>query len=108
MGYTIPEVIYMLKFCLACQNKWIRIKEKKTKAAALEKFLNSPQFKQVLFDVQNQESERLLFPGNQGQHCLGNPELCDECDYLICCFDRDLCRKCFAENGFCEIEENFS
>ena len=35
----------------------------------------------------------ILTPGNQGKACLGNGEYpgieccCDECDYLMCCFD---------------------
>jgi hypothetical protein len=26
-----------------------------------------------------------LVPGNDGQDCPGNPECCDECDYLMHC-----------------------
>ena len=31
------------------------------------------------------ENQMNLIPGNEGQFCPGNPTLCDECDYLICC-----------------------
>ena len=49
--------------------------------------------------------EIVLIPGSEGRDCPGNPELCDECDYLICCTNADgLCGKCFAENGACEIK----
>jgi len=44
----------------------------------------------------------LLVPGNEGQDCPGNPELCDECDFLICCTNYNgLCDQCFIENGVC-------
>ena len=46
-----------------------------------------------------------LIPGRDGQHCPGNPDRCDECDYLICCINADdMCDKCFAENGTCETK----
>jgi len=50
----------MTKFFLYCRNKWNRIKEKKASKAAFEELLNSPQFKQALFDVQARECERYL------------------------------------------------
>jgi len=44
-----------------------------------------------------------LIPGDEGQNCPGNPELCDECDYLMCCTNYDgLCEKCLEESGTCE------
>jgi len=60
------------------------------------------------------EGDIVLTPGNGGRDCLGNGEhcgqdgnpimmRCDECDYLICCFDNELCGKCFEKHGFCEI-----
>jgi len=27
----------------------------------------------------------VLIPSDDRQHCPGNPEQCDECDYFICC-----------------------
>ena len=46
-----------------------------------------------------------LIPGGNGERCPGNPELCDECDYLICCTDYNrLCGKCFETNGFCPMK----
>ena len=49
--------------------------------------------------------EITLIPGNNGDHCPGNGECCDECDYLICCTnDHGLCDKCLEENGTCRIE----
>ncbi|MCL2301060.1 MAG: hypothetical protein FWC27_13035 [Firmicutes bacterium] len=48
--------------------------------------------------------ELSLVPGNSGEDCPGNPEGCDECDYLICCTNANgLCDKCFAAHGECEI-----
>ena len=45
-----------------------------------------------------------LAPGNI-EICPGNPEYCDECDYLICCTNYNgLCERCFEENGMCQIE----
>ncbi len=42
------------------------------------------------------ENKIILFPGNEGKDCLGNGThrdkrgrivcLCDECDYMMCCF----------------------
>ena len=52
----------------------------------------------------NHDGGLSLVPGSVGQYCPDNPDYCDECDYLICCFDNDLCAKCFAENGACEIK----
>ena len=50
----------------------------------------------------------ILMPGNQGKDCPGNganPAIeccCDECDYMLCCFDTehpDQCnRVCFAKD----------
>lgn len=46
-----------------------------------------------------------LIPGDDGKHCPGNPELCDECDYLICCTNAyDLCTRCRAEHGGCALD----
>ena len=46
----------------------------------------------------------ILIPGNEGRDCPGNPECCDECDYLICCTNyNELCDKCFEEDSACEI-----
>ena len=48
--------------------------------------------------------EIILTPGNDALLCPGNPEHCDECDYLICCTNHNgLCGRCFEENGFCQI-----
>jgi len=69
---------------------------------------------QTLLDALGQEWA--LVPGNNGQDCPGNgfhkdahgnpiDVQCDECDYLICCLDNDMCIKCFEENGKCP--ENF-
>jgi len=80
---------------------------------SLEELLRDPLLKQVLFDIQA-EGERFLTPGNKGRDCLYNgkfcdpdgnplPICCDECDYLMCCFDDDMCNKCFAENKGCEF-----
>lgn len=43
-----------------------------------------------------EENEMKLFPGNEGKDCPGNGTnvdkngkiicLCDECDYMMCCF----------------------
>jgi len=77
------------------QNNW----------SSLDDLLNSPLFKQVLYDIQKEERERLLVPGDRGRRCPSNPACCDECDYLMCCTNDDgFCDKCFAENGFCEVE----
>lgn len=54
-----------------------------------------------------------LTPGNKGKDCLGNGShfnedgsqiacCCDECDYMMCCFQKQnlrLCRKC--DDEFC-------
>ena len=48
-----------------------------------------------------------LIPGGKGRHCPGNPEHCDECDYLICCSNYSgLCEKCFADIGKCPLRNN--
>lgn len=53
-----------------------------------------------------------LTPGNNGNNCLGNGNhfdnngniiecCCDECDYLICCYDEysiDECNSCTDKN----------
>ena len=44
----------------------------------------------------------ILIPGNKGRDCPGNGEhpgiecCCNECDYMLCCFDPqpNLCRTC--------------
>ena len=42
----------------------------------------------------------ILIPGNGGKDCPGNGETgdccCDECDYMMCCFDDEKpnCRTC--------------
>ena len=42
----------------------------------------------------------ILTPGNRGEDCLGNGEhseiecCCDECDYLMCCFDVEYDTRC--------------
>ena len=45
----------------------------------------------------------ILTPGNYGNDCLGNGEhegiecCCDECDYMLCCFEtpsKQECRNC--------------
>ena len=75
---------------------------------SLDDLLHSSLFKQVLFDIQK-ESGRLLLPGKEGLNCPGNYELCDECDYLICCTKDDdelsgnICGECFAEHGACPL-----
>ena len=57
---------------------------------AIKKFLN----KDVIIDV----TGTILTPGNNGKYCLGNGEhydkkgnliecCCDECDYMLLCFD---------------------
>ena len=44
-----------------------------------------------------------LVPGNAGRDCPTCGELCDECDYLVCCTNfGGLCDKCFAENPACQ------
>ncbi len=48
-----------------------------------------------------------LTPGNGGKNCLGNGTFydkdgnpleccCDECDYMICCFEKTDCNNCYA------------
>jgi len=69
----------------------------------LEELLRDPLLKKMLVDIAH-ERKISLVPGNGGRDCPGNWEFCDECDYQICCFDSDMCDKCFAENGACEIE----
>jgi len=75
---------------------------------SFENLLRSPEFRQALFDVQK-ERGRLLVPGNEGLYCPGNWELCDECDYLICCTKDDdrlsgnICGECFEQNGECPL-----
>ena len=68
----------------------------------LEELLRDPLLKQMLVDIA-QERKISLVPGNEGRDCPGNWELCDECDYLMCCFESDRCDRCFEENGECEI-----
>ena len=42
----------------------------------------------------------VLVPGNHGKDCPGNgedPEVeccCDECDYMMCCFDTEFEEQC--------------
>lgn len=42
----------------------------------------------------------VLIPGNQGRDCPGNgnqPNIeccCDECDYMLCCFDENNTPQC--------------
>ena len=50
----------------------------------------------------------ILMPGNQGKDCPGNganPAIeccCDECDYMLCCFDTEYpgqcntCKDCYC------------
>jgi len=92
---------------------------------SFEDLLHPPLFEYALLDELNEECERVLLdmqknefiltPGNGGKNCLGNGEhcgpdgnlieiQCDECDYLICCWDSGMCDKCFEENGTCEIK----
>lgn len=47
----------------------------------------------------------ILIPGNGGRDCPGNGEkgecCCDECDYLLCCFDETTepdCKLCMDRN----------
>ena len=56
----------------------------------------------------------ILVPGNEGKDCPGNgtnPEIeccCDECDYMMCCFDEkypDNCTVC--KDRFCPRLKNF-
>jgi len=55
--------------------------------------------------IPNHNGNLTLVPGSGGQYCPDNPEHCDECDYLMCCTNaEDMCDKCFAENGTCEIK----
>ena len=51
-----------------------------------------------------------LMPGNHGKDCLGNGNfykyedgqgmcLCDECDYMMCCFEQEEdCQNCKDDN----------
>ena len=54
-------------------------------------FILSQELERLLADIQKNEIP--LTPGNGGRHCLGNGEhpgieiQCDECDYLMCCFN---------------------
>lgn len=61
--------------------------------------------KDILTDI----SGVALTPGNFGKDCLGNGEhfdedgdgidcCCDECDYLLCCTDKDYPKRC----AFCQ------
>ena len=54
--------------------------------------------------IPNYSGDLSLVPGSGGQYCPDNPEHCDECNYRKCCFDSEMCDKCFAENGICKIE----
>ena len=55
--------------------------------------------------------ENLIIPRCAGTGAPCDGELCDECDYLICC-TRDvepcgeLCGKCREENGGCLLDIN--
>jgi len=46
-----------------------------------------------------------LTPGGEGKKCLGSGShesiecLCDECDYLSCCFDEDINKRCAGCEG---------
>ena len=52
--------------------------------------------------METKPDDTSLMPGNDGQDCPGNPELCDECDYLICCTNYNgMCDRCLEENGRC-------
>ena len=43
-----------------------------------------------------------LIPGD-AEHCPGSGELCDKCDFLICCSNfNGLCDKCFEEDATCK------
>ena len=57
------------------------------------------------------ENQIVLLPGNEGKDCLGNGThtdkngemvcLCDECDYMLCCFPEyggEVCENCPEEN----------
>jgi len=58
--------------------------------------------------IPNHSGDLTLVPGSGGQYCPDNPQYCDECDYLICCTNRnELCDKCYAENGACEINARY-
>ena len=47
----------------------------------------------------------ILVPGENGTHCPGNPEQCDECDYLMICTNcSGWCSKCLEENGKCQLD----
>ena len=43
-----------------------------------------------------------LTPGNLGENCIGNGKnkniecCCDECDYLMCCIDKNYTQKCLG------------
>jgi len=54
--------------------------------------------------IPNHNGDLTLVPGSGGQYCPDNPAYCDECDYLMCCFDSAMCEKCFVKNGTCKIE----
>jgi len=94
----------MAEFCL---DGWNRLNH-----AQPAQVLSEEECEQLMADI---EKNRIaLTPGNGGRDCLGNGEhagigvRCDECDYLMCCFEDDLCERCFVKNGGCEIETRHS